>query len=167
MATDYMRNSSPVSNEAALAIVGMAGRFPGATNLDEFWQNLAGGIKSIRRFSREELLAAGVAPDLLAQENYICAGSPLEGIAYFDAAFFGYSQHEAEVMDPQHRLFLECAWEALEDAAYDAQRFAGLIGVFAGSGFGSYLFNNIYLHPELIEYEYVTNLRFSRASRRT
>ncbi|HEU4325736.1 MAG TPA: SDR family NAD(P)-dependent oxidoreductase [Roseiflexaceae bacterium] len=135
----------------AVAIIGMSGRFPGAPTVAQFWQNLAAGVCSIRRFSDEELLAAGVLPELLRQPNYVKAGTVIEGVEAFDAAFFGYSPREAEVMDPQHRLFLECAWEALEQAAYDPERYAGLIGVFAGSGFPSYMTNNLASNPGLME----------------
>jgi acyl transferase domain-containing protein/acyl carrier protein len=137
--------------DSALALVGMAGRFPGAPNIEAFWQNIAAGIKSIRFFSDEELLAAGVDPALLALPNYVKAGAPLKEIDQFDAAFFGYTPREATMMDPQHRLFLECAWEALEHAGYDPSSYRGLIGVFAGSAFSSYLQHNLHPHPDLLE----------------
>src|SRR5215469_3706689 len=123
--THLLENSS----DSALAIIGMAGRFPGAHDVATFWRNISGGVKSIRFFSDEELLAAGVDPELLAQPDFVKAGSLLEEIDRFDAAFFGYTPREAELMDPQHRLFLECAWAALEDAAYAPETFDGLVGV--------------------------------------
>ncbi|GAB4194986.1 MAG: hypothetical protein OHK0022_11400 [Roseiflexaceae bacterium] len=139
------------SYSMAVAIIGMSGRFPGAQNVAQFWENLVAGTCSIRRFSDEELLAAGVQPELLRLPNYVKAGTVIEGVEAFDAAFFGYSPREAEVMDPQHRLFLECAWEALEQAAYDPERYAGLIGVFAGSGYPTYMTNNLATNPGLME----------------
>src|SRR3954471_14617192 len=109
------------SYETAIAIIGMAGRFPGAQGVDTFWQNIAAGVRSIRSFSDAELLAAGVKPALLQQPNYVKSGTLLDQVDQFDAAFFGYPPREAEIMDPQHRLFLECAWEALEHAAYNPE----------------------------------------------
>src|SRR5689334_3871400 len=102
-----------------LAIVGLAGRWPGAHNPGQFWTNLCNGVEAVTFFSDEELLAAGVDPKLLQAPNYVKAGSVLDGVDLFDAAFFSYSPREAEIMDPQQRLFLECAWEALEDAGYN------------------------------------------------
>ncbi|MGH2509695.1 MAG: beta-ketoacyl synthase N-terminal-like domain-containing protein, partial [Ktedonobacteraceae bacterium] len=110
--------SSDLYNDPAynsgIALIGMSGRFPGARDIETFWRNIAGGVKSIRFFSDEELLAMGLDPALLAQPNCVKAGSFLEEIDKFDAGFFGYTPREAELMDPQHRFFLECAWEALE-----------------------------------------------------
>ena len=111
-----------------IAIIGMAGRFPGARNIEEFWQNLRGGVEAITYFSDAELAAAGVAPAVLSDPNYVKAWSVLADAEWFDAAFFGFSPREAEIMDPQRRLFLECAWEALEDAGYDAEQYQGSIG---------------------------------------
>ncbi len=139
------------SYDSALALVGMSGRFPGASDTEAFWQNIADGVKSIRFFSDEELLAAGVEPALLSLPNYVKAGAPLTEIDQFDAAFFGYTPREATMMDPQHRLFLECAWQALEHAGYDPSTYRGLIGVFAGSAFSSYLQHNLHPHPDLLE----------------
>jgi phthiocerol/phenolphthiocerol synthesis type-I polyketide synthase E len=136
--------------DGGLALVGMSGRFPGAQNVETFWQNIASGVKSIRLFSDEELLAAGVDPAQLAQPNFVKAGSLLEQIDQFDAAFFGYTPREAELMDPQHRLFLECAWEALEGAGYNTEADHGLIGIYAGSSFCSYLVNNLYADPDFL-----------------
>jgi acyl transferase domain-containing protein len=126
-----------------IAIIGMTGRFPGATSVEQFWQNLCAGTESITFFSDEELLAAGVDPQLLHEPNYVKARPVLDDIEHFDAAFFGYSPREAEVMDPQHRLFMECAWEALELAGYDVQRYKGLIGVFGGANLSTYLLSFI------------------------
>ncbi|QKW10586.1 SDR family NAD(P)-dependent oxidoreductase [Streptomyces sp. NA04227] len=126
-----------------VAITGMAGRFPGAGDVETFWGNLADGVESISALTEQELLDSGVAPELLRQDNYVRAKGVLEGGDLFDASFFGYSPREAEVMDPQHRVFLECAWQALESAGYDPRTFEGRIGVFAGSSMNSYLLFNV------------------------
>lgn len=133
--------------DSGIAVIGMSGRFPGARNIETFWHNIAGGVKSIRFFSDEELLAMGLDPALLAQPNCVKAGSLLEEIDKFDASFFGYTPREAEVMDPQHRFFLECAWETLEGAGYSTEDAQHLIGIFAGSGFCSYLVRNLFADP--------------------
>src|SRR5579885_2479769 len=139
------------SYDTALAIIGMSGRFPDAPDVETFWHNITAGVKSIRHFSDEELLAAGIDPQLLAQPNYVKAGTVLEDIDRFDASFFRFSPREAEVLDPQHRIFLECAYEALERAGYDCETYEKLIGVFAGSAFSTYLLNNIFANPEVME----------------
>ncbi len=122
-----------------VAIIGMAGRFPGAPTVEDFWRRLRAGEELITFFSDEELAAAGVDPSLLADPAYVRAGGVIEGAELFDAAFFGVSPREAELMDPQHRIFLECAWHALEDAGYDAERHPGRIGLYAGVGINTYL----------------------------
>jgi acyl transferase domain-containing protein/acyl carrier protein len=122
-----------------IAIIGVSGRFPGAKNIAEFWQNLCDGVEAISQFSDEELIAAGVDSSLLNNPNYIKAGAVLEDIDLFDAEFFDLNPKEAEMTDPQHRLFLECAWEALENAGYDAQRCESRIGVYAGASLNNYL----------------------------
>src|SRR5262245_25132640 len=101
-----------------IAIIGMAGRFPGALGIGEFWDNLSKGADSIARFSEEELLAEGVELRTLRDPSYVKAAGVLEGIDRFDASFFGYSPREAASTDPQQRIFLECAWEALEQSGY-------------------------------------------------
>ncbi|OKH20880.1 beta-ketoacyl synthase [Hydrococcus rivularis NIES-593] len=135
----------------SVAIIGMAGRFPGAKNLDEFWLNLCNGVESTTFFSDEELQATGIDPSLLNDPNYIKAGAILEDIDRFDAAFFGFNPREAAIIDPQHRLFLECAWEALEAAGYNSQTYAGRIGTYAGVGWNSYLTSNLASNPELLQ----------------
>jgi len=122
-----------------VAVVGMAGRFPGADDVEALWEMLVGGTEGIRRFSDEELLAAGVAPDRLADPRYVKARGALEGADRFDAALFGMSPREAQITDPQQRLLLECAWEALENAGWDPSRFDGQIGVFGGVSANRYL----------------------------
>ena len=105
-----------------IAIIGMAGRFPGASNVAEFWRNLIAGEETIHDIQHP---ASSIQP-------YVPRRGLLQNPADFDAAFFGISPREAEVMDPQQRIFLEECWTALEDAALDPARFAGAIGVFAG-----------------------------------
>ncbi|MFR9730641.1 amino acid adenylation domain-containing protein [Saccharopolyspora sp. MS10] len=125
--------------ERDIAVIGMACRFPDADDVTEFWRNLTAGHESIVRLDREELRAAGVDPELLDRPDYVPAQSRLRDIAGFDAGFFGFSRHEAEIMDPQHRVFLECAWHALEDAFHDPHEHPGSIGLFAGVGRNGYL----------------------------
>lgn len=132
-----------------IAIIGMAGRFPGAPDIDTFWQNLKDGVEAIVTLSDEELMASGVESALLQDPNYVKRAAALEDADCFDAAFFGYTPREAELMDPQQRVFLECAHAALEHAGYDPERYAGLIGVFGAVAHNSYLLNNIASYPEL------------------
>jgi amino acid adenylation domain-containing protein len=126
-----------------VAIIGMAGRFPGAANIMEFWQNLKEGVESISHFTDEELIESGIDASVLVQENYVKAMGLAADIEYFDAAFFGYQPAQASIIDPQHRLFLECAWESFECAGYDPMRYRGVVGVYAGSGISTYLLNNL------------------------
>ncbi len=133
------------STTDGIAIVGMAGRFPKARNIDEFWLNLCTGVEAISFFTDEEL--AAVPRD---NPNYVKARGVLEDADLFDAAFFGVNPREAAVMDPQHRVFLECAWEALENAGYDSEKFEGTIGVFAGMSMNTYLAANLHGHRELM-----------------
>ncbi len=139
--------SSPSGFE--IAVVGMSCRFPGARDVEQFWHNLCAGQESIERFSAAELLAAGVDAAVLADPRYVRAAGVVEGTEELDAAFFGFTPFEADLVDPQHRVFLECAWEALEHAGYDSQSYGGMIGVYAGAKFNTYLLN-ILAHPELV-----------------
>ncbi|MEM7129588.1 MAG: amino acid adenylation domain-containing protein [Chloroflexota bacterium] len=134
-----------------IAIVGLAGRFPGANSADELWKNVRDGVESVTFFSDEELLEAGVDAETLADPNYVKASAILDNIEYFDSGFFGMTPNEAAAMDPQHRLFLECAQEVLEDAGTDPDQFGGKIGVFAGAGLSMYLIHN--LVPSLSQIE--------------
>ena len=134
-----------------IAVIGMSGRFPGACSLDELWLNLRDGIEAVTFFSDEELLAAGVPPERLRDPRYVKAGSVLEDVDRFDAGFFGYSAHEAAVMDPQQRLFLEHAWETLEDAGYAPEAYPGLIGIYAGVAWNTYLLSNLTTNRELFD----------------
>jgi acyl transferase domain-containing protein/acyl carrier protein len=117
-----------------IAIIGMAGRFPGACGLAEFWRNLRDGVESVTTFTDAQLLSAGEDPALLNSPDYVKSGIVLDGVDLFDAGFFGFTPLEAEMTNPEHRLFFECTWEALENAGYDPDRYAGRIGLFAGSG---------------------------------
>ncbi|MGX6606776.1 SDR family NAD(P)-dependent oxidoreductase [Micromonosporaceae bacterium Da 78-11] len=128
---------------SAVAIVGMAGRFPGAGSVDELWRNVSAGIKGLRELTDEELRAAGVEPGKLADPRYVRVGAPLGDLDRFDASVFGISPREAAAMDPQHRMFLECSWEALEVAGYCPTEAPGQVGVFAGSGFPDYIVQNL------------------------
>ena len=115
--------SEPIGNE--IAIIGMAGAFPGAPDLATFWRNLRDGVESISRFSEEELVASGVDPEVFRNPSYVPARPVLDEIAEFDAAFFGISPREAAVLDPQQRILLETAWEAVERAGIDPAGLAG------------------------------------------
>ncbi len=122
-----------------IAVVGMAGRFPGARNVQEFWENLKNGVESISFFTDEELLSLGVEPELINNPNYVKSrGGILENDDVFDGKFFGYAPTEAEIMEPQMRIFHECAWEVLEDAGYVPGEYDGSIGLYAGAGSSSY-----------------------------
>ena len=122
------------SEPSDIAIIGMACRFPGAATPESFWSNLVRGVESITFFSDDELRVAGVPADMLRHPHYVKAAPILESPAGFDAAFFDYSPAEARLMDPQHRLFLEVAWETFEDAGYDPLGDKGVVGVYAGAG---------------------------------
>jgi acyl transferase domain-containing protein/acyl carrier protein len=133
-----------------IAIVGMAGRFPGAADLRQHWDNLRAGVESITFFSDEELAAAGVDAALLRNPRYVRARGVLQDAELFDATFFGLSPREAEIMDPQHRVFLEAAWEALESAGYAPGSVALNAGVYAGASLNSYLIASLVANPEVM-----------------
>ncbi len=116
-----------------VAVIGMSGRFPGARNIDEFWENLKNSVEAISFFTDEELRASGIDEQLLQNPNYVKAKGVLEDIEYFDAGFFDYTPGEAELMDPQLRIFHECAWQALEDAGYVPRTYKGPIGLYVGA----------------------------------
>jgi acyl transferase domain-containing protein/thioesterase domain-containing protein len=136
--------------EAAVAIVGMSCRFAGARGLDAYWDLLCRGGEGIETYDEETLLAAGVNPATLRKPNYVPRGASLEDMECFDAGLFGLSPRDAAIMDPQHRHFLECAWEALENAGHVPQRFPGAIGVFAGSGHNAYMPSHLLTNPKLV-----------------
>ncbi len=133
-----------------IAVVGMAGRFPGANDIGAFWQNLCKGVESIHFPDQQELAARGVDAAALNDQHYVKASAVMDGVELFDAAFFGYTPREAELMDPQHRLFLECAWEAIEHAGYDPERTQGAIGVFGGGTTNTYLIYNLLSNRETL-----------------
>ena len=135
-----------------VAIIGMIGRFPGASNLEKFWTNLQLGVESISHFSQEDLEPSTIDDmDARHDANYVRARGILEDIELFDAGFFGINPKEAAVIDPQQRVFLEAAWEALENAGYDPQTYHGSIGVYAGMSNNTYLLNNLYGRRDLIK----------------
>jgi acyl transferase domain-containing protein len=145
-----MSNTGLQNAVDSIAIVGMAGRFPGARNLDEFWRNLRGGVESITFFSDEQLRASGVWPAMLQNPRYVKAAGVLDDIELFDAPFFNFTPREAEVTDPQQRLLLECAWQALENAGYVGESFNGSIAVYAGASISGYMFQ-LYERRELLD----------------
>src|SRR5258707_3353962 len=141
--------TEPQNPDLSIAIVGMAGRFPGAANVEQYWSNLAAGVESIRFFAPDELEASVTGVPDLEDPSFVRAGGVLDGVEDFDAAFFDFNPRDAEITDPQQRVFLECCWEALERAGYDPETFAGAIGVFAGAGMNTYFLNNVLAHPEV------------------
>ena len=145
------RASEPARTAEPIAIIGMRGRFPGANDLDQFWNNLAEGVESISILSQEEIKAAGIPEQISRLPGYVNASPVLDGVDQFDAQFFGFSARDATLTDPQHRLFLETAWEALEDAAYDPAQVSGPIGVFGGSELSTYLYH-LYQNLEALKY---------------
>ncbi len=142
-----------IDNTASIAIIGMSCRLPGAKNIEQFWSNLVKGVETISFFSEEEL-RENVDMSILHNPNYVKAGSILENIDWFDASFFGFSSKEAELTDPQQRIFLECVWEALEAAGYNPEKSGSPIGVYAGSSLSQYLLFNL-----------VSNLDVARATK--
>ncbi|MBK4215981.1 acyltransferase domain-containing protein [Paracoccus caeni] len=142
-----------------IAIIGMAGRFPGAPDIAHFWQNISGGVESITPLDRDALHAKGVPDALLDAPDFVAVGAPLDGSDTFDAGFFGYSPGEAELLDPQQRIFLECAWHALEDAGHARSGGKAAIGVYASAGMNGYLLNlyaNQRLRGSVTPYEIFT-----------
>jgi amino acid adenylation domain-containing protein len=133
-----------------VAVIAMAGRFPGAADVEQFWRNLAAGVESVRRFTAGELEASWGQVGSLDDPAFVPAGGVIDGIELFDAGFFDFNPREAELTDPQQRIFLECCWEAMERGGYDPARVAGAVGVFAGTGMSAYFFQNVLAHPELL-----------------
>ncbi|WP_270171058.1 type I polyketide synthase [Paenibacillus sp. SYP-B4298] len=134
----------------SIAIVGMNCRFPGAEHVEEFWMNLSGSKESVRSFTDEELLGAGIDSALLNKPGYVKAGAVLNHIDAFDAGFFGLTPKEAEIMDPQHRIFLELVWETLELSGTVPDTFNGRIGVYAGAFLSTYMLQ-LFDNPQLAE----------------
>jgi acyl transferase domain-containing protein/acyl carrier protein/predicted O-methyltransferase YrrM len=136
-------------NGSEIAIISLTGCFPGAENPDKFWNNLQNGVESISFFSNEEVAEFVKDETLLHDPNFVKAKAILKDVESFDASFFGFNPREAEITDPQHRLLLECAWEALESAGYDSETYKGLIGVYAGTSLNNYFFN-LYSNPSIL-----------------
>ena len=134
-----------------IAVVGMAARMPGAETLADFWRNLRDGVESVRRFTEAELRDAGESPASLADPDYVPARPVLANVDQFDAGFFGLSPQDASIMDPQHRLFLEVGWEALEHAGHDPARFDGSIGVFATCGMNTYMMFHLVTNRRIMD----------------
>ena len=133
-----------------IAIIGMAGRFPGAADVRAYWENVRACREGLTRFSRDELRAAGVRRSQFESPDYVPVRGALGGVDLFDAGFFGFTAREAELTDPQQRLFIECAWEALETAGYDPDSYGAPIGLFAGAALSNYLFMLV-SSPEIVE----------------
>ncbi|MCX8132088.1 MAG: phosphopantetheine-binding protein [Clostridia bacterium] len=146
-----MSNYEESNSMGDVAIIGMTGRFPGAQNVDEFWHNLYNGVESVKFFNRDELLKMGIDEHLLDNPRFVAADAILDGMDEFDASFFDYSAREAEVMDPQHRLFLESAWEVLERAGYNSELYDGRVAVFGSANLSGYMIRNLYSNPGLVE----------------
>ena len=133
MPTNELENERPGLTGFEIAVIGMSGRFPGSGNIEEFWENLKNGREGITFFTDEELKEVGMSDKVLQSPRYVKAYGWLDKQLFFDAAFFGYTPAEAELMDPQIRLFHECAYEALEDAGYDSSTYKKPIGLYAGA----------------------------------
>lgn len=140
----------PVENNLdGIAIIGISTRFPKAENVNQFWDNLVKGIDCVEKFSEDSLRAAGVADAVLSDSKFVPRGGRISDAEMFDASFFGYSPREACLMDPQHRIFLECGWGAIEDSGYDVSRLDCSVGVFASCGMNHYLIHNILANPSI------------------
>lgn len=140
-----------MADENSIAIVGMAGHFPGARNVNEFWAMLAAGRDATKWLTVDELIAAGERMSAIQDPNYVRATMQLPDMEMFDADFFGFTPREASILDPQHRHFIECCWEALEDAGRVPEAFDGSIGVFGGCGMQAYMAYNLLSNPDLVD----------------
>ena len=146
------------SNYGKIAVIGMAGKFPGANNIDEYWANLLHGKETIKHFKEEELREFEIDPEGLKNNpNFVPARGILDKIDEFDACFFGMSPNEAALTDPQHRIWLEMVWSAFENAGCNPFGYKGNIGVFAGGYANTYLLNNVL--RDKIKYENYIRLR--------
>ncbi len=134
-----------------IAVIGMSCRFPGADDIETFWKNLAAGVESITFFDDNDLLKSGFSREVFDRPDYVKASPLISDARGFDAEFFGYSARDAELMDPQQRLFLECAWEAFEVAGYDPTAYPGVTGVYAGAAMNTYLLNNVLPNRSMLD----------------
>ncbi|CAG9001595.1 MAG: hypothetical protein CENE_03618 [Candidatus Celerinatantimonas neptuna] len=144
-------------NGQDIAIIGLAGRYPGADDFKSFWKNLIDGQETISTFTEDELRASGIDEELIASPNYIPRRGILGNALHFDAQFFGFTPRDAELMDPQHRIFLECCWHAFEDAGYVPGSYPGLVGVFGGTGTNWHL-TEVQNHPDVSQYASGTSI---------
>ncbi|MDT5253743.1 MAG: phthiocerol/phenolphthiocerol synthesis type-I polyketide synthase, partial [Mycobacterium sp.] len=143
MTTSIESQSASSVPDNAIAVVGMAGRFPGAGSVSAFWDNLRVGRESIVTLSEDDLLNEGISEKVLGNHRYVRRAALMDGIDEFDAEFFGFTPQAARMMDPQHRLFLQSAWHAIEDAGYDPAQLDGAVGVFGTSSASGYLLHNL------------------------
>jgi len=146
----YRKRTRQDTSQGGVAIIGMAGRFPGASDVATLWKNVCDGVESITYFDADELDTT-IPVSLKNDKNYVAARGVLEGVDKFDAAFFGISALEAKIMDPQQRIFLEVVWQALEDSGYDPERYAGLVGLYGGMNSNTYFANNVQHHRDDVE----------------
>lgn len=142
----------PIHNKTGLeiAIIGIACRFPGANNHNEFWQNLLDGKESVTELNDELLLGEGISEEIFKSKNYIKSASILDNIKFFDAEFFGITPREAELTDPQQRILMEVIWEALEDSGYNPYNYQNKIALFAGGGINTYLYSNLIQNKSVV-----------------
>jgi acyl transferase domain-containing protein len=152
-------NVAATVSASDIAIVGMAARFAGARGVDQFWANIRDGVEALTVLDEAQLEAAGVAPREARDPEYVRSAFVLDDMEMFDPGFFGYSPKEAAIMDPQHRHFLECSWEAMEHAGHVPERFRGSIGVYAGSGMNNHMIFNLLTNPGLVRSEGMFLLR--------
>ncbi|MEV6521215.1 beta-ketoacyl synthase N-terminal-like domain-containing protein [Longispora sp. NPDC051575] len=136
-----------------IAVVGLAGRFPGADTVADLWRNLLDGVDAITDHTADDLRALGIGPGLLADPAHVRASGFVPGIEDFDAEFFGFTPDEAARTDPQHRLFLETAWQALEDAGHDPARGTATVGVFTSTSVNKYFLYHLFGNPALGEFD--------------
>ena len=139
-----------LDTSSQVAIIGMAGRFPGASNINQLWQNLLNNVDSLEILAFDELKKLGIPENVLKGKDYVAAARVLSNIEYFDYAFFGLSKREAELMDPQIRLLLQCAYNTFEDARIIPQQQDHVTGVYVGIGTNRYLLDNILSNKELV-----------------
>ncbi|MFH0244295.1 type I polyketide synthase [Streptomyces sp. HK10] len=144
-------NPEATEHPDSIAVIGMAARLPGADDIPAFWADLREGMERVERHTREEMIARGAAEPLVDDPAWVNASAPLRDPDAFDAAFFGHAAREASTMDPQHRIFLECAYHAMEESGYDTERYDGLIGVYAGATMNTYVHYNLMPNGEVFD----------------